>query len=28
LINGLRFNLKDRDMYLKSNNSGVLVKGD
>ncbi|KAK7353564.1 hypothetical protein VNO80_19014 [Phaseolus coccineus] len=28
LINGLRFNVKDRDMYLKSQNSGVLVRGD
>ena len=28
LINGWRFNIKDRDMHLKSQNSGVLVKGD
>jgi len=28
LVNGWRFNVKDRDMYLKSQNSGVLVKGD
>ena len=28
LINGWRFNIKDHDMHLKSQNSGVLVKGD
>jgi len=28
LVNGWRFNVKDRDMYLKSQNSGVLVKDD
>ncbi|XP_061358748.1 uncharacterized protein LOC133302941 [Gastrolobium bilobum] len=28
LINGWRFNIKDRDMHLKSQNSGILVKGD
>ena len=28
LVNSWRFNVKDRDMYLKSQNSGVLVKGD
>jgi len=28
LINGWRFNVKDRDMYLKSQNSEVLVRGD
>ena len=28
LINSWRFNIKDRDMCLKSQNSGVLVRGD
>ncbi|CAJ1978298.1 unnamed protein product, partial [Sphenostylis stenocarpa] len=28
LINGWRFNIKDHDMHLKSQNSGVLVTGD
>nr|GMD66202.1 hypothetical protein CCACVL1_09462 [Ipomoea batatas] len=28
LINGWRFNTKDRDLQLKSQNSGILVKGD
>ena len=28
LINGWRFNIKDRDMYLKSQNSGILIRGD
>ena len=28
LINDWRFNIKDHDMHLKSQNSGVLVKDD
>uniref|UniRef100_A0A0A8ZC71 Uncharacterized protein n=1 Tax=Arundo donax TaxID=35708 RepID=A0A0A8ZC71_ARUDO len=28
MINGWIFNTKDRDMVLKSQNSGVFVKGD
>jgi len=28
LINGWSFNVKDQDMYLKSQNNGVLVRGE
>jgi len=28
LLNDLRFNVKNKDIYLKSQNSGVLVRSD